>query len=710
MVALRVGMALAVAGGVAAAAWADDEHEVEYSSLSEAQQAVVKGYQQLPEGVPKPSSIIRLPSGEPDERTPEQRYLHPNHPGVQPRPADSTYLRYIDVPNDAQLPRHRRPELEQSGHRFATLPDISVPGTIPQTYYISPEGIYPKLDPFSHPPGTNLLPTVYQDARDGLDHVMPNTLPSSRTEPYHLHDGPPRVTPIDPSSPTNDLRLILDRVYQMLTGHPVRGLWEDLDRETYEQVFLQVGKYERRIRENAESLKYHLRWAIDIIEGNPVPGRYYSGFPLFHHSGFKRIKRVIPILGKDGRVVGGNVEIHQVWYDQRIENDTMYLDFYGDYDPPGSDLPAMPDDIPWTITYTIDVLDRGADDFSPTTMYFDDPEATARYAAHQGGTPEDRDQLKQQMRAQYRLRSAPDQAPEKAPMTLPHVAMDQTFFPMDEGTRTVLKVKMPPHKYFNLIYTWGWRVHPPRAQAVENAHKVLPPNNIPIVEPERKAFQEGVKNPLDAIGDLAPAKRMWRAFKGALEVVERQDPKYTECLEQVLDARSAFLDWKDRTHLPSGLRPDPDSDLTLLYVNNTIYGELSGGGYIDLPKWRERGTPVRITLINGDYFDHGYQNIDFGSNRGWENQFKPTIQVAGSGSFFTFGRFHWRMNTNPGTITVQRAVGLKHGKPSRPGELPDAVIPGVHRVWIDLHHDPSRRLRFYQFDPAHHDVAIYSIH
>jgi hypothetical protein len=29
---------------------------------------------------------------------------------------------------------------------------------------------------------------------------------------------------------------------------------------------------------------------------------------------------------------------------------------------------------------------------------------------------------------------------------------------------------------------------------------------------------------------------------------------------------------------------------------------------------------------------------------------------------------------------------------------------------IELNYDPSRRLRFYQFDPFHHDVAIYSVH
>ena len=35
---------------------------------------------------------------------------------------------------------------------------------------------------------------------------------------------------------------------------------------------------------------------------------------------------------------------------------------------------------------------------------------------------------------------------------------------------------------------------------------------------------------------------------------------------------------------------------------------------------------------------------------------------------------------------------------------------GTHRVEVQLNFDPSRRLRFYQFDPMHHDVAIFSIH
>jgi len=36
--------------------------------------------------------------------------------------------------------------------------------------------------------------------------------------------------------------------------------------------------------------------------------------------------------------------------------------------------------------------------------------------------------------------------------------------------------------------------------------------------------------------------------------------------------------------------------------------------------------------------------------------------------------------------------------------------PGIHKVEITFNYEPSRRLRFYQFDPVHHDVAIFSIH
>ena len=63
--------------------------------------------------------------------------------------------------------------------------------------------------------------------------------------------------------------------------------------------------------------------------------------------------------------------------------------------------------------------------------------------------------------------------------------------------------------------------------------------------------------------------------------------------------------------------------------------------------------------------------------------------------------------------TPQPAIAVAAAKPVGGNDengVPRKVVPGVHRVMIEYNFDPSRRLRFYQFDPLHHDVAIYSIH
>jgi hypothetical protein len=717
-------LALAVVSALAAAARSQtNENQTSFPNVPDAQKEMIRLFNGVPPSVPHASPVVRDREGNIDRRSPKERYLNPDHPGVQPRPAPSEWWRYVDVPSEGLVPQ-ARPDAEAAlGIKFQSLPDVTFPDTVTVTYVRTPDGIFPEADPFRHPPGTNMLPTVFRNARDGLNNEMANTLPSTKTNPYNLHDGDPIVTAINPRSPTDDLESVINKVFEILTGYSVRKLWENLDAETLECIVTKKETQElhkRKIRENADLLRFYLQVGINIIEGKPISDRAYSELPLLHHSGHLRITPVIPVLDGDGRVISGNANVHQVWYDGRIESDTMFLDF--------SKMPPIDKSVPWTITYTIDVLERGRDDFATTTMFFDDPEAQKNFAQNQSGTPADRDVLKRQMQYQYKLHPGPSPppgaaaapgraaAPPEKLSTLTTVSMDQTFFPMDAGTRTVLKIKMPPYKYFNLTYTWGWRLHPPRAQAMENAQKRIPPTDTPIVDFEKNVFTstDPAFDPIFKLGDLDPAKRMWRAFHKTLDTVNNppsSDRLALTCLAGVLDARDAFLDWKDRSHLPSGLRPDPRSDLTLLYVNNTIYGEFADGGWNDFPTWRTRGTPLKITLINGDYFDHGYINVDFGGNRGWESQFKSTLNVAGTGGIFSFGRFHYKFNTLPGTIKVGPAKPfMKDGKLVIDGTLPDHVEPAIHRLWIELNHDPGRRLRFYQFDPIHHDVAIFSVH
>ncbi|PZR81053.1 MAG: hypothetical protein DLM68_18420, partial [Hyphomicrobiales bacterium] len=346
----------------------------------------------------------------------------------------------------------------------------------------------------------------------------------------------------------------------------------------------------------------------------------------------------------------------------------------------------------WTITYTIDVLSRGKDDFAPMTVYFDHPDfhppqhlcdGSAMEPAVHGG------------QRQF-------QTQENKPPPVPNVAMDQTFFPIQEGTRTVLRLKMAPPAYFNLTYTWGWRQHPPRVQVMENANKHFPPGNpINLYEQEVDVFG-AVRNVLkirEKISDLSPAKRMWAAFNAAKAQLESAAPDYAVCLIAIKEAWCSFQDWKDRNHLPRGADVDPETDLTLLYVNNTIYGQLRDGGWNDFPKWRTRAAQLKVTLVNGDYYKRGYLNIDFGGARGWESQFKPTQKLGGSGCQFSFGRFYWSVNL---AKPVMRDPAAR--------DAAGNTITTKHKVFITYNFEPSRRLRFYQFDPLHHDVAVYSLH
>jgi hypothetical protein len=484
--------------------------------------------------------------------------------------------------------------------------------------------------PFTEPPGTNLLPTVYTNSYDSLGNEMPNTLPSTPTVPYNLHDGDPVVTTIDRTSPTTDLADAFDRIDA-------------------------IARNGRRTADEARDARRAIERVIDILEGNPIEHRVYSGFPLLHYTGPLKAKKVQPITDASGTVIGGNVDIHQIWYDNHIESDTAFLDT------------RAVQDVPWTITWTLDVLDRGRDDFSPFAFYDDAPAG-----------------------------------PNPGDFGKPNVGMDQTFFPMDEGTRTVLKLKMAPAKYWSLTYTWGWRWHPPRVQVTENLLKVVDGKNL--LQWEQDVFGENPRANEDAklaaiakIGDLAPPKILWRVMRDAKAAAGKGDWK--RVVGDVVEARLAFDDWKDRTRLPRNVPIDKTADLTLFYANNTIHGHFTDGGTINYTKFQTRGTPLKVSLYNGDYFEHRYVNVDFGGGRGWENQFKSSVRVGGSGCWFTFGRAYININV-PDPVVVPPAA-------KRDGQT-DAT--GFHRVNLLFNFDPSRRLRFYQFDPTHHDVAIFSIH
>ncbi|RDD63056.1 hypothetical protein [Ferruginivarius sediminum] len=564
------------------------------------------------------------------------------------------------------------------------------------TIFTTGTAFYDEVNPFAERPPSNVLPTVYENATDSGGDIIPNTLPSTPENPYNLHPDPV-VTDINPRSPEEDLRRIIQHLNEVAYSEARqatdqeffangKGVPADARRGGIERTGSDAGTIEE---DGASQIDYDkVQMAIDILEGNPVANRAYSGLPLLHYKGSEFVKTVDPETK--------NVTVHQIWTRENIESDAMFID------------PSAVPNEEWTITYVIDVLRRGHEDFAPFMLLFDDPNDLDGAA-------------------------------------LPHVAMDQTFFPMEEGKRYTFKMKMPPARYWNLTYHWGWRVHSPRIQSVENATKVVAGKNI--VEWETDVFGENPSSTeekklkaISMIGDLSPAKRMWKAFREIEDIAPAKPHSYLRTLVDELQA--SFEDWKHRNKLPRGVEPSPDHHQTLFYVNNTIYGTINDQDANAQPifhQWETRGATMTSKLYNGDYFPHAYFSVDFGGLRGYENIFQNTLPIGGAGPWFTFGRAHWFINTAAPALVpaAERPDTYEEGSyyevaalPEEASEVAQGVRPnwlehpgnngywteptaegiGEHNIAINFRYEPSIRLRYYQFDPLHHNVAIWSVH
>ncbi len=208
----------------------------------------------------------------------------------------------------------------------------------------------------------------------------------------------------------------------------------------------------------------------------------------------------------------------------------------------------------------------------------------------------------------------------------PFKGFDAVWVALNGGKITELTVKMPPVRLLRGVYTWGWRVHPPRIQFLQpiyeqvNAHT----GNVEL-EPEGQSYAfRNRELSIDGISDAAPEKKMYIVAQAALN--GESTTTINDWLTKENDGpRGTWDAWADLAANQRQLPPEAWDILAqegieegkfgpyrmvTVYMNNEMYGEGPNGSQIE--GWNQ-GARFQVKLINLDQHTHYFRNVDFGS-------------------------------------------------------------------------------------------------
>lgn len=207
----------------------------------------------------------------------------------------------------------------------------------------------------------------------------------------------------------------------------------------------------------------------------------------------------------------------------------------------------------------------------------------------------------------------------------PFKGFDATWSPIQSDEVMKITIDYPPNRLLRGVYTWGWRVHPPRIQFLQPVFEHVNAHTGKVeLEPQGKSY--AVRNrqlSIDDISDAAPEKKMYRVAKAVL------DGAAPETVAAWLDEpgegpRGTWDAWADlaqnQRHLPpeawdllenEGLSEGKFGPyrFVTVYMNNEMYGEGPDGNQIE--GWHQ-GDRFRVKLINLDRHTHYFRNVDFG--------------------------------------------------------------------------------------------------
>ncbi len=207
----------------------------------------------------------------------------------------------------------------------------------------------------------------------------------------------------------------------------------------------------------------------------------------------------------------------------------------------------------------------------------------------------------------------------------PFKGIDSVWQPFGRGEVMELTLKLPPLRSLRGVYTWGWRVHPPRIQFLQPIYEQINAHTGAVqLEPQGESYAfRNRQLALDDISDAAPEKKMYMVVKAVL------DGTAADTVHQWLTAgdQGPLGTWEhwadlaaDQRQLPPEARGILAAEgiadggfgpfrLVSVYMNNEMYGD--GPHDSNIEGWQQ-GEIFQVKLINLDKHTHYFRNVDFG--------------------------------------------------------------------------------------------------
>ncbi|MEA2256909.1 MAG: virginiamycin lyase [Solirubrobacteraceae bacterium] len=292
--------------------------------------------------------------------------------------------------------------------------------------------------------------------------------------------------------------------------------------------------------------------AIDILEGNPIPGRPYSGLALLNWNAPSKVQTV----------PGGpnpNVTIRVVRFGQHAITDTSMLSF------------ADPTQ-PYTITWLITELGTGmGGELAPASLLRDG-------TTNIGG-----------------------QVDALVPLALRRMDLGTTvsgrFHPTGEMERSRLAVQrvvvsMPPAGMTEAVLD-------PDLRPDHRTLVTLRPATTERVARVRQQFRfdpaatdaANKASGIAALSDKAPEKQLWTDLQGL-------DPANLAAMQALASQDLPLVAaMRVRSALPAGVASDPGADVTVALANDQTYTTTND---LNLAP----GAPLTVTIVNTDNFEH----------------------------------------------------------------------------------------------------------